>query len=244
MNNHFNWICCIGLALLAGLHAQTESLGPEVSGRRAWVAAAIMPEDVANPLPILSDGKIHRLQMHLRTVNQPIPVDETGVVRAVKAMTKPDGTVVYEDLMRAVMPEGVREALIMIVPNDEEDGIRFKARVIDLSKFKKGGSLYVNLTKTKVGITIGEQKKSVKPGGMEFINPLQGLNKKGVFPVRFFYEIPKKPKAEWKLMTASRMAVYESRREICVFFHNKEIENVDFRGITFFTPKPKPRSRP
>lgn len=28
----------------------------------------------------------------------------------------------------------------------------------------------------------------------------------------------------------------KSRREICIFFYNEEIENVDFRGIPFITP--------
>lgn len=59
--------------------------------------------------------------------------------------------------------------------------------------------------------------------------------------VRFFYEISATPNAEWKLMTSSKMAIYESRREICIFFYNPEIENVDSRGIPFMTPVPKPR---
>ena len=55
-------------------------------------------------------------------------------------------------------------------------------------------------------------------------------------PVRFFYEVPNETGAEWKLMTSSKMAIYKSRREICIFFYNEEFENVDFRGIPFMTP--------
>ena len=139
---------------------------------------------------------------------------------------------------RSQVPEGVREALIVLVPGTGEgDGLIFRSKVIDLSKFRKGGCLYVNLVKTNIGIKIGEHKTVVKPGGMEFINPLEQEDK-GVFPVGFFYEVPDQSTAEWKLMTSSKMAIYKSRREICIFFYNEEIENVDFRGIPFMTPQP------
>jgi len=236
-------IGCITLLCAQWVCGQTKAPEPvEVRGRRAWVVATTMPKDVANPLPILTDEKLEMVRMHLRMVNQAVPVDDTGVVRAVKAITMPDGTLGYEDLARCVVPEGVREALIVLVPNDKEEGLKFSSKVIDLAKFRKGGCLYVNLVKTKIGITIGEQKAVLAPGGMEFINPLED-QKSGVFPVRFFYEIPKDPEAEWKLMTSSKMAIYDSRREICIFFYNKEIGNVDFRGVPFITPPQAPSQR-
>jgi len=143
--------------------------------------------------------------------------------------------VLYENLSLSILPEGVREALIVLVPRKEgAEGLRFNSKVIDLAKFKGGGVLYVNLVSTNIGIKIGEQKALVKPGGMEFINPLD-QNEKGVMPVAFYYEVPKEK--EWKLMTSSKMALYESRREICIFFYNANIENVDFRGIPFLTPR-------
>jgi hypothetical protein len=200
-----------------------------------------MPEDVPNPLPVFSGEKLHEIRMHLRAVGQAIPIDETGVVRAVKPVTGPDGKITYTNLAISQVPEDVREALIVLVPQENAaDGFRFNSKIIDLSKFKKGGCLYVNLVKTNIGITIGDQKAVLKPGGMEFINPLNGESS-AVHLVRFFYEVPNKPNAEWKLMTSSKMAIYESRREICIFFYNPEIENVDFRGIPFMTPPPRPQ---
>lgn len=237
------WFCCMALIMATCLSAQPAPVEQErEAGRRAWIVAASKPENVDNLIQVLSGDKLHDVQLLLRGVGAPVPVDDTGVVRIVKDVTGPDGKVAYKNLAVARLAEGVREALIVLVSNDEEEeGLMFKSKVIDLAKFKRGGCLYVNLVKTKVGITIGEEKTVVNPGGMEFLN-LLGDEKAAVKSIRFFYEIPKKPDApegEWKLMTASRMAIYRSRREICIFFYNKEIENVDFRGIPFITPPPR-----
>jgi len=197
--------------------------------------ATSMPDDVMKPLKIISDGKLEEVKIYMRSMGQPVKVDETGIVRAVKEVIGEDGEVLYENLSLSILPEGVREALIVLVPRKEgAEGLRFNSKVIDLAKFKGGGVLYVNLVSTNIGIKIGEQKALVKPGGMEFINPLD-QNEKGVMPVAFYYEVPKEK--EWKLMTSSKMALYESRREICIFFYNANIENVDFRGIPFLTPR-------
>lgn len=237
-------ICFLGLLSVQWIYGQiTIPAVPEETGRRAWVVASTIPEDVSNPLPFMVGEKLHMVRMHLRSVSQAIPIDETGVVRAVKPITGPDGEITYQQLSQSLVPEDVREALIVLVPlARDREGLRFSSKVIDLSKFKKGGCLYVNLVKTKIGITIGERKTVVNPGGMEFINPLEQEDK-GVFPVRFFYEVPSKTTAEWKLMTSSKMAIYKTRREICIFFYNEKIENVDFRGIPFITPLPSPQSQ-
>ena len=244
------WFGCMTLAMAACLSAQGEPLEAEREpARRAWIVAAEIPEDVANPLPVMVGDQMNEVPLRLRDVGDAIAVDEAGVVRAVKAETGPDGEVAYRNLAVAKLGKGVREALIVLVPKEEkeegEEGLKFNTKVIDLAKFKKGGCLYVNLVKTKIGITIGEEKTVVSPGDMEFIN-MTGEERAVVKPIRFFYEIPKQPdadKADWKLMTASRMMLYRSRREICIFFYNKEIENVDFRGIPFITPPPPEKRR-
>lgn len=239
MNKHAFWRWCLALILIQPIFGQAPPPEtPEVTGRRAWVVATNLPKGMENPLPVLSDETVHKVPMGLRSIGQAIPVGETGVVCAVKVEIDKDGKVSYTKLSQSTVPEGVREALIVLVPEaGNKDGLMFRSQVIDLSEFKKGGCLYVNLVKTSIGIAIGEHKTVVKPGAMEFINPLVG-KKDDVQVVRFFYEIPAEPKAEWKLMTSSKMAIYESRREICIFFYNAEIENVDFRGIPFMTPAP------
>lgn len=238
MKNHFFWICCFGISSLQLLCGQTAEPETEVKGRRAWVVATTMPEDVANPLPVLSGEKLHMVRMRLRAIGRPIPVDGNGVVRAVKEETDADGKVIYKNLSISQIPEGVREALIVLVPDDQgSDGLRFRSKVVDLAKFKEGGFLYVNLVATKLGITIGDHKTVIAPGGMEFINPLENKDK-DVLAVRFFYEVQTEGREEWKLMTSSKMAIYKSRREICIFYYNQELENVDFRGIPFMVPAP------
>lgn len=240
MRKYFEWIFYVGLLTLQGLTAQEAAPAkPEVVGRKAWVVATTMPKDVLNPLPVHSGEKLHEIRMHLRSVGQAIPVDKSGVVRAVEVVTGPDDEVSYKNLSFSQIPEDVGEALIVLVPREEAgEGLRFKSKVIDLANFKGGGCLYVNLVKTKIGIILGEQKVLVKPGEMKFINPLAEKDKEAKL-VSFFYEVPRDK--EWKLMTSFKKGIYESRREICIFFYNKDLENVDFRGIPLITPQP---SRP
>lgn len=200
-----------------------------------------IPKGIDNPLKILVGEKLHETRLYMRSMGKPIPVDSTGIVRGVKIVKDDAGRDAYENLFYCTIPEQVREALIILVPGPKDaEGLRFRSKIIDLSEFKVGGSLYVNLVSTKLGIRIGDYKKVISPGGMEFINPL-GSEEKGVFPVWYFYEVPNDAGSEWKLMTSSKMAVYKSRREICVFFYNEKIDNVDFRGIPFITPQPRQR---
>jgi len=229
------WILLLILLSPQWVCAQTR----EVRGRKAWIMAAVMPDDVSNPLKIISGGKLEEVKIYMRSMGQPVKVDETGIVRAVKEVIGEDGEVLYENLSMSIVPEGVREALIVLVPRKEgAGGLRFNSKVIDLAEFKGGGILYVNLVNTKIGIKIGDHKALVKPGGMEFINPLD-QDETGVMRVAFYYEVPKEK--QWKLMNSSKMAFYASRREICIFFYNKNIENVDFRGIPFMTSKARRR---
>ena len=182
-------------------------------------------------------------RLYLRSIGSPIPLDSTGIVRGVKVIKDDDGKAAYQNLFVSKVPEGVSQALIILVPQAEDaDGLRFKSKVIDLSKFKKGGCLYVNLVPTKIGVTLGDLKTVIAPGKMEFINPL-GNKDKDVKHVQFFYNSPNGDKGEWKLMTSGKMAIYKSRREICVFFYNEQIENVDFRGIPFMIPEPRPQPK-
>lgn len=233
-----NYIICFGILILFACQCVNAQKPPkktkEVSGRKAWFVATSMPDDVSNPLKILSDNELHEVKIHLRSIVQPVKVDETGIVRAVKEIVNENGLVTYENLSLSTVPEGVREALIILVPRrNGAAGLRFNSKVIDLEEFKGGGCLYVNLVATKIGIVLGEHKALVKPGEMEFINPLFEGEKEAKL-VSFFYQVPKDE--EWKLMTSFKKAIYKSRREICIFFYNEEIENVDFRGIPFITP--------
>ena len=163
---------------------------------------------------------------------------DDGVVRAVKSEAGKNGKAKHAILAAAQLGEGVSEALIVLTPNNEKGGPAFRTQVIDLAKYRKGGCLFVNQVKTNIAVEMGDQRLGLRPGEVNFINAL-GEKKQKVVPVSFHYEIPKKQKPDWRLMTSSRMALFQTRREICIFFFNQEIGNVDFRGIAFPAPMPK-----
>jgi hypothetical protein len=210
-----------------------------------------IPKDIENPLKILSAEKVNEVKIHMRSMGKPVKVDKEGIVRAVKVIVDEEGEETYQNLSYSKIPESVREALIILVPEAKNaEGLRFKSEVIDLSKFKKGGCLYVNLVPTKIRVTLGDFKTVVKPGEMEFINALSNKDQAAKV-VDFHYENPKDDKdvkddkEEWKPMISGKMALYKSRREICIFYYSEQIKNVDFRGIPFITPPAaKPIGKP
>jgi hypothetical protein len=236
------WLTSLILLSLPCLHAQSATNGiKDEKGKLCWVVATSMPKDLENPLKILAGEKLHEVKMRLRSVGKPVKIDNTGIVRAVKVILDAEGNETYQNLSQAIIPEGVTQALLVLVPIPEsetegENGLRFRSKVIDLTKFKKGGFLYVNLTKAKLGVKIGNKKTTLETGEMKLINALDG-QKEAVLPVQFVYRIFEEDK--WRLMVSSKMAVYDSRREICIFYYNDRIKNVDFRGIPFITPTPK-----
>ena len=256
MNRFFIFSSLVWLVFSGFVTAQDKEAKPDPdkkkdpSGRRAWVISATVSKDLPNPLPMMvgtpgkEGAKIHKVSLRTRSIDRAIPVDASGLVRAVEPIKGEDGKVTYKMLSRSVVPEGVKDALIVLVPkkNYKNEWI-FDSKVIDLSKFRKGGCLYVNLVNTRIGVGIGakdsELRTVIESNDMRYINPIKKDEDNKVLPIRFLYEIPDNDRQKWKLMTSSKMYFVKSRREICIFYYDEKIKNVNFRGLAFMVPEKK-----
>ncbi len=227
---HCLWLGCF---LALSLMAQEESKPPETNGRVAWFVYTSMPEGIDNPVTILSGTEITEVTLSKRSPSMPIKIPADGILKLVRKVENPDDPEKpnYQTLAQALVPKEVNKALIILIPTAKNpNGIVFQSRVKDLSLFNGGNSMYLNMTNLKVGVELGATKMVIEPG-QDKIHSDPNLSEPTNMAVRYSYYHPEKK--EWKILSASTIVIYPTRREICIFSWDERYERVDYHGITF-----------
>lgn len=225
----------IGLCTVSTVTAQNDGGGEarEARGRLAWFVYTSMPEGLENPVNVMSGTDITEVTLSKRSPSLPVRIPSDGILRIVREVENPEnpGEKTYLTLAQAQVPEGVGKALVILVPAPENpDGRLFQARVQDLAAFKGGDTLYLNMTSVNVGVELGASKIGLSPGQVT-IHSEAALSQPTNMPVRYSYYHP--VEEEWKVLSASTVAIYPTRREICIFSWDPRYERVDYHGITF-----------
>ena len=165
--------------------------------------------------------------------SDPVKIPADGILRIVRKIenqgdpTKP----AYLTLAQATIPETVAEAIVILMPAPKNpDGLLFRAKVQDLAGFKGGDTMFLNMTNLRIGVELGKAKIEIKPGEDKIHNPLGGSESVSL-PIRLSYFHPERK--EWAMITASTVALYSTRREMCIFVWDSGFERVDFESITF-----------
>ena len=202
-------------------------------GRRAWFAQTGIPSGMENPAMVMTGDKIEMLTLSNRVAAGPIKIPKDGVIRLVKEIPHPEeeGEVIYQTLARAVVPDGVGKALVIMVPTPKPgaDGSLFVTKVESLSNFKGGDFMYINLTKTNIGIEIADEKMVLKAGSMK-IHRVEGEGDLVSVPYRYTYY--HREKDRWMPLSASMTILSSKRREIFVFGTRGDSGTIRCRGIT------------
>ena len=110
------------------------------------------------------------------------------------------------------------------------NGLLFETKVQDLAAFKGGDTMFLNMTNLKIGVELGKAKILIEPGQTKIHNPL-GTSKSVSLPIRLSYFHT--DRKEWNMITASTVALYSSRRELCIFNWDTQFNRVDYESITF-----------
>jgi hypothetical protein len=206
------------------------------AGRRAWLVATSLPKDIQSPVTVLAGGKISTVTLSKRAVGISISVPKDGLVQVVKPIILEDGKTTYEVQASALVPEEVKESLIILVPDPKMNPpILFRSSVVDLDKFRGGNALFVNITKLEIGISLGSKNVTLKSGQIEIIDTGKFDGAKNV-TVSYHYRSPNEKK--WNLISASTVSLKSSLREILIFSYNPELKRADYHGITFYVEKP------
>lgn len=207
--------------------------GKKPAGRVAWFINTSMPDGLENPVSVLSGDDLVQITLSKRSHSAPVNIPKDGILKIVRKLDKPvaaDQTP-YLTLAQVLIPEGVGKALVILTPAAANPlGLVFDTKAQDLASFQGGDCMYLNMTNVKIGIDLGGEKTQVDPGETKIIRSKtreEPIN----LTIRYFFHHPKKE--EWKILSSSTIALYPTRREICIFTLDPRFKRIDYHGITF-----------
>lgn len=236
-NKYLLWIFLSLLAagLVHGDPADTpeEDSTPQKSGRKAWLVSVSIPKGLDNPIEVMTGKEIEQVTLSKRSVGQAVRIPKDGILRIVRPQPDPvlAETAPYQVLGQVKVPEGVTNALILMVPTSNTVGPgMFKFMVQDLAGFRGGDTLYLNLSSLPIEIHLGKTKLPLKPGSVKIHQPKQ-LKESTNMPVAYRVYDPQKER--WKLLSASTIVMRPTRREICVFYIDERYHKLNYHGVTF-----------
>jgi hypothetical protein len=202
-------------------------------GRLAWFVATSMPESLENPITVMSGKDIVEITLSKRSPSEPVKIPVDGILRVVRKLEEPagPGKSPYVTLAQAVVGEGVSKALVIMIPAaKQQDGLLFNSTVHDLAKFKGGDWMFLNLTNVNVGVDMGKTKLEIKPSQTRIFEAPTLANPVNM-PIRYRYFHP--VQEDWKMLSASTIVLYPSRREICIFSVDPRYQRIEYHGISF-----------
>lgn len=206
---------------------------PKPKGRQAWFVYTNMPEGLENPVSVMSGEDISQVLLSKLSASDPVKIPADGIIRIVRRIENPKDPEkpTYLTLAQATIPGTVSAAMVILIPIPENpNGLLFHAKVQDLASMKGGDTMFLNTTNLRIGIELGKEKFIVTPGQGKIHNPL-GAEKSASLPIRLSYYHPERK--EWDMITASTVALYSTRRELCIFNWDSAFQRVDFESITF-----------
>lgn len=222
------------LAAVLPLHAQDGAEeNDKPSGRRAWFVATAIPDGLDNPVKILTGTQVTELTLSRRMASEAVAIPPDGIIRLVKPAPDPvaPGEVPFVTLAQVTIPESVGEALVILVPGPPEDAPQvFRTRVQNLALFKGGDTLYMNLTKARVAVKVGDKNIPLNPGAVRIFEAPR-LTEPVNTPISYHFFHP--AREQWKLLSASTVVMQPTRREICIFSWDPRFNRIDYHGITF-----------
>ena len=203
------------------------------AGRSAWFGCLSKPEGLENPVTVLAGGKLTKLDLPEFMASEAVKIPDDGVIRIVREVPDPknQGKMKYLILAEAKIPEGVREALVILSPIANPEGdLLFHSKIQDLAHFKGGDRLYINLSDTNIRIRLGKTTVAVEPRQAN-IYKAPAMDDTTAAPIMYEFYHPKRK--EWMILSASTVALVPTRREICVFNNGSRIGNIKIHGILF-----------
>lgn len=202
-------------------------------GRVAYFIYTSIPEGVENPITVLAGTSTVQVNLSKRMASEGVKIPADGIVRLVRKLeaAPAPGQLPYQIIAQTTIPENVEKALVILMPvKTNPQGHLFQCRTIDLASFRGGDYLYLNLTTLNVRVDMGKNVIPLKPAEVKVFNAPADIKDTNV-PIRYsFFDTAKN---EWNMITSSTVALYGTRREICIFSWDAQYGRIDYHGITF-----------
>lgn len=228
-----------GLLPLAA-QSQTDGDSRREAGRSAWFVCTSIPDDLKNPVTVMAGKNLIEVELPRFMASDAVGIPEDGILRIVREVPDPENPEKpkYLVLAEAKIPAGVREALIILVPLPKPEGdLVFLAQVQDLSKFKGGDRLFINLSDTHIRVRFGTTTVNV-PAKEANIYETPVLAEPTNMPVMYEFFHPERK--EWKMLSASTVVLRPTRREISIFNEGSRPGNIKKHKILFPVRKKTP----
>lgn len=232
-----NVLLCMYLGFSAATLLSAQGSGSaesrQAKGRVAWFIYTNVPEGLENPVSIMTGKDLHQVVLSKLSPSDPVKIPADGIVRIVRKIENPADLKKpeYLTLAQATVPEDVTKAMIILMPvAKNSNGLLFQTKVQDLAALKGGDTMFLNMTQLKIGVELGKAKIEIDPGQVKIHNPL-GSSKSVSLPIRISYYHSQRK--EWTMITTSTVALYSTRREMCIFNWDSRFNRVDYESITF-----------
>ena len=223
------------LCVTAALAAQTTANSRDSRDRLASFVYTSLPDGLENPVVVMSGTDVIEIVLSKLSPSDPVKISADGIVRIVRETDNPRNPQEpeYQTIAQASIPDSVSKALIILAPVAKNpEGRLFNTRVLDLDTIKGGDSMFLNMTNLRIGVELGKSNILIEPGQIETHNPF-GNSSSLTLPIRLSYFHPER--SEWSMITASTVALYATRRELCIFNWNTRFNRVEFDSITLPT---------
>ncbi len=225
---------CLGLSASSLLQAQIDGTAApgKANGRMAWFVHTSLPDGLENPVSVLVGESVIQVMLSKFAPSDPVKIPADGILRIVRKVANPKDPLKpgYLTIGLATVPATVSRALVILMPADKNpDGLLFRTNVQDLAAMQGGDTMFLNMTKLNIGIELGSAKFVVSPGQRKIHDAL-GTAQSVSLPIRLSYLDPSRK--EWEMITASTVALYATRREMCVFNWDAKFNRVDYESIT------------
>lgn len=237
MTNNSFFQLSLTLLFLGGCFLKAQEVqddkSKKMTGRLTCFVATSIPEDLENPVSVLTGKKITPITLSSRLASQPVEVPSDGIVRIVRQIPNPKNSSqpAYLTLAQAIVPEGVNKSLVILGPIPKKDGsdLVFNAKVQNLAEFKGGDYMFINLTTLKIAVQLGQKKIGLRPGETSICDGGSIASATNA-PVSYHYL--DETDDQWKMISASTVVIQPTRREMCIFNWDTNYNRVDYKGIT------------
>ena len=227
--------CYLFLLIATGLCAQEADTREKATtkGRSAWIITTDIPEGIGNPVTLLSGETYKEFILSKREPTEAVQIPADGLIQILQKTQNPENPS-YSKLAEIRIDKQIQNVLIILVPviKDPEKPV-FEAKLQDLSTFKKGDWLFVNTSKFSVSVETDHEKLSMDPDQSKiWAASASGPTTK----LSMRYRPDGKEADTWKLISSSSVAIYDTRREICILSWSERHSRMDFNGFTLTAP--------
>lgn len=212
--------------LINPVSAQDEASEKKKGGRGIRVTCMAIASGTPEILKIKSRNGIEDLPLSIRFAGEPVEIDASGTI--VIGTPSADPKKGIEPLVLGNLPEGMTNAIVMLVPKPKAaNGLRYDMVFVDETKVRGGDILFMNATKHPAQAKVDDTPIELPVGKPFYYHPA-GLTSSRNARV----EIAVNYDNQWQVITGAMWRLIPTRMEVCVVYWHAERNQPALKGIT------------